>query len=107
MPDYLPLLLIFIGGSILTAGDIVMKKWVASSQPLWFVTGMILYVVGLVFLAYSYKYKNIAVASTIFVIFNIITLAIVSWFCFKEALTPLQAIGIALGIGAVLFLESA
>lgn len=61
----------------------------------------------MVFLSLSYRYKNIAVASTMLVIFNIITLAIVSWLYFKEALTPMQLIGIGLGIASVIFLELA
>ncbi|MEI7558347.1 MAG: hypothetical protein WCJ45_06135 [bacterium] len=63
--------------------------------------------VAMVFLSLSYRYKNIAVASTMLVIFNIITLAIVSWLYFKEALTPMQLIGIGLGIASVIFLELA
>lgn len=107
MTQYLPLILLFIGGSILTIGDIVMKKWVLNSATPIFITGMAIYLVGMIFLAHSFKYKNIAAASTIFVIFNIITLSIVSWFYFKETLTPLQLIGIALGISSIVFLELA
>ncbi|KKP80183.1 MAG: hypothetical protein A2271_03800 [Candidatus Moranbacteria bacterium RIFOXYA12_FULL_35_19] len=104
---YLPFIILFVGGSILTIGDILMKKWVVNNSIPLFITGLGIYLVGLIFLAISFKYKNIAVASTIFVIFNIITLSIVSWFYFKETLTPFQLIGIALGISSILFLELA
>lgn len=107
MTQYLPITLLFIGGIILTIGDVVMKKWVTNDNMSLFIAGMIIYLFGLLFLAYSYKYKNIAVASTIFVIFNIITLSIVSWFYFKESLTLLQLVGIFLGICSVLLLELA
>jgi len=63
--------------------------------------------IGLLFLAQSFKYKNIAVASTIFVIVNVITLSIVSWLYFKETLTPFQIIGIILGLSSIIFLELA
>ncbi len=107
MTQYLPFILLFVGGSVLTVGDIVMKKWVVNNNIFLFVGGLAIYLVGLVFLAYSFKYKNIATASTIFVIFNIITLSIVSWFYFKETLSAVQLIGIALGIFSILFLELA
>ncbi len=107
MMHYLPFIILFVGGSILTIGDILMKKWVVNNSIPLFITGLGIYLVGLIFLAISFKYKNIAVASTIFVIFNIITLSIVSWFYFKETLTPFQLIGIALGISSILFLELA
>ena len=105
MTPYIPFILLFIGGSVLTIGDVVMKKWVVNNNGFLFVGGLIIYLIGLVFLAYSFKYKNIAVASTIFVIFNVITLSLVSWFYFKETLTPFQIIGILLGLGSIIFLE--
>lgn len=107
MIHYLPFLLLFIGGSVLTLGDIVMKKWVNNNDFMLFVVGLLIYLVGLIFLAYSYRYKNIAVASSIFVVCNIVTLAFVSWFYFHETLTPIQMGGIILGIGSVVLLEIA
>jgi len=105
MIQYLPFILLFIGGSVLTIGDIVMKKWIANNNTNLFIIGLGIYLIGLIFLAHSFKYKNIAVASTIFVIFNVITLSIVSWFYFKETLTPFQVIGIFLGLSSIIFLE--
>lgn len=107
MTHWLPLLLLFVGGSVLTIGDIVMKKWVQTNAWNVFIGGLAIYLVGLIFCDLSYKYKNVAVASTIFVIFNVITLSIVSWVYFKEPLVPLQLVGIALGIGAILCMEFA
>jgi len=105
MPHYLPFIILFIGGCVLTIGDIFMKKWVINNNFFIFITGLAIYLVGLIFLAYSFKFKNIAVASTIFVICNVITLSIISWLYFKEALTPLQIVGIILGLSSILFLE--
>ena len=107
MIEFLPFILLFIGGSILTIGDIIMKKWVMSNDLYLFISGLFIYMIGMIFLAYSFKYKNIAVASTIFVLFNVITLSIVSWLYFKETLSTTQLIGIAFGIISILFLELA
>lgn len=78
---------------------------VNSSSWMFYAAGLATYLIGLIFLAQSYKFKNIAIASIIFVIFNIATLSFVSWIYFKETLSPLQIIGIILGIIAVVLLE--
>ena len=101
------IIILFLGGSILTIGDIVMKKWVLSNSLGTFILGLSIYLIGLVFLAFSFKFKNIAVASTIFVIFNVVTLSLVSFFYFKEVISPLQILGIFVGIIAIIVLELA
>jgi multidrug transporter EmrE-like cation transporter len=100
-------ILLLIGGIVLTVGDIVMKKWVTSHSYVFYIVGLVIYLVGLNFLAQSFKYKNIAVASVIFVIFNVVTLSLVSWLYFKETLSPLQILGIAVGICSIVILELA
>ena len=99
--------LLLIAGIITTAGDIIMKKWVVSSNYYWYVIGLIIYMIGTVFLVQTYKYKNIAVASIIYVIFNVVALIFVSWFFYKEKLSGMQMIGILLGIISVTILELA
>jgi multidrug transporter EmrE-like cation transporter len=101
------LILLLIGGIILTLGDLFMKKWVNTNSTLFYIVGLAVYLVGLNFLAHSFKYKNIAVASVIFVIFNVVTLSLVSYFYFKETLSPLQIIGICVGITSIIILELA
>ena len=105
MTSYFPFLLLLAGGSILTIGDIVMKKWVINQHLFIFIIGLFIYLIGLIFLSYSFKFKNIAVASTIFVLCNVITLSLVSWLYFKEPLSSCQIIGIFFGITTILFLE--
>jgi len=103
----LVIILLLLGGIILTIGDIFMKKWVNTNLHIFYFVGLAIYLIGLNFLAQSFKFKNIAVASMIFIIFNIITLSIVSWFYFKETLSPLQITGMIFGIIAVIILELA
>ncbi len=105
--NYIGLILVLIGGIILTAGDVLMKKWVGTNNYLFYVLGMLIYIIGLNFLVQSYKYKNIAVASLILVLFNVITLSIFSWLYFKETLSIAQIIGIILGLISVTVLELA
>lgn len=101
------IILLLIGGLILTVGDIFMKKWVNTNAYLFYFIGLATYLIGLNFLAQSFKFKNIAVASVIFVIFNVVTLSIVSWLYFKETLSPLQITGMIIGIIAIIVLELA
>lgn len=100
-----PLVLLFIGGVILTVGDIFMKKWIGSSHAYWYAAGLILYILGMNFLAQSFRYKNIAVASVIFVIFNVVTLSLFSWLYFKEKISFMEMSGMALGLLSIVILE--
>ena len=99
------MILLLAGGIILTVGDFLMKKWVNTNSYLFYIIGMAVYLIGLNFLAQSFKFENIAVASVIFVIFNVVTLSLVSWFYFKETLSNLQIAGIVVGLIAVVLLE--
>lgn len=101
----LPFSLILAGAIIDTIGDVVMKTWIVSGRKTVFIIGLLIYLVGLVFLAESYKGEKIPVASIIFVVLNVVILTLVSWLYFKESLNSLQIIGILLGITSVVVLE--
>lgn len=101
------IVLLLIGALIDTSGDIIMKKWASGGNYWIFASGLAVYLIGLVFLAFSYKYENIAVASIIFVIMNVVLLSVFTWIYFKEPLTGFQITGIILGIVAIVFLEYA
>ena len=105
--QHIALIIIFCGGVILTAGDIILKKWIETNKSLFYVIGILIYIVGLNFLAQSFKFKNIAVASVMMVIINVIILSIFSWLYFKETLSIYQIIGIILGLAAITILEFA
>jgi len=99
------LLLVLFGGLILTIGDIFMKQWTYTNNRITFMIGLFTWIVGLVFLAFSFKYKNIGIASLIFSLSNVITLTLFGWLYYKDILTLNQIIGIILGIIAVIILE--
>jgi multidrug transporter EmrE-like cation transporter len=103
--NYLAIIILAIGGILLTIGDLIMKKWVISNSWAVYVLGMVFYLFGLNFLAFSFKFKNIAVASVIFVLFNVFSLLLFSYFYFKEGLSTFEIIGMILGITAIVFLE--
>lgn len=98
-------MLLVIGGAVLTAGDIVLKKWTIVNRWSLYTLGMVLYLIGLNFLVASFKYKNIAAASVLLVVVNVVTLLAVSWFYFKEKISVMQLVGITLALIAVVILE--
>ena len=100
-----PLLLLIIGGSILTVGDILFKFYAESQRFPLYAFGIFTYVIGLLFLVQTFKTENIATASAIFVIANILTLLAVSHFYFHEQISVLQTVGLILAIIAIFFLE--
>lgn len=93
------------GGIILTIGDIVLKKWVTTSYNFFYILGIFLYFISMNFLAQSYKYEDVAVASMMMIIFNIITLTLVGYFVFKENITVFEIAGIFLGMASIFLLE--
>jgi len=105
--NFIALGLLAAGGLILTIGDLFMKEWIVTNKSWIYIIGIIFYLAGMNFLAFSFKYKNIAVASVIFVLINIITLLIFSYFYFHEKLSGLEIAGVALGIAAIVLLELA
>lgn len=105
--NFFALALLAIGGLIVTIGDLFMKEWVIANKSWIYLGGMIFYLIGMNFLAFSFKYKNIAVAPVIFILINVITLIAFSYFYFQEKLSGLEIAGILLGITAIVMLELA
>jgi multidrug transporter EmrE-like cation transporter len=100
-----PVILLFIGGIVLTIGDILAVRWVHGGQLYLYALVLILYFIGMVFLIASYKTEDIAVASTILVIFNVIILFVVGVVWFNEIITIKKVVGVLLCFVAVILLE--
>ena len=102
------MVLLVLGGITLTAGDIVFKFWIERSLPylsVWYMSGLMLYIASLVFLVESFRSENIAVASVILVLLNIVFLALFSYFYFGDKLTLLQMLGLVLALLSISLLE--
>jgi len=98
------IILLFVGGLALTVGDLFAGKYIKSKTKLLYALVMFFYVVGLTFLIFSYKYENIAIASIIMEIFNVVTLTIAGRFLFKENITKTELCGIVVGLLAITIL---
>lgn len=97
--------LTLFGGIILTIGDILAKEWVKNNQPIYFFWTLGIYLSALCLLILSYRYENIAVASILLVVFNIIILSLLSHFYFHEPLSLFQVLGIIAGLICIFLLE--
>ena len=96
---------LIIGGILLTCGDLFMKSWAVTDKYFNYGIGILFWVIGSLFLAWTYKFKNMAVATIIYIFINVATLLLVSWIYYKEPLTAKQMIGVGLGLTSLFLLE--
>jgi drug/metabolite transporter (DMT)-like permease len=98
----IPILILFLSGLILTAGDLIFKTWVekgSGMHSILYVLGIITYLAGTMLLVESYKHDiNIVSAGIIQILFNTIILLIFTYFYFHEPLTAVQITGVVLGV---------
>lgn len=99
------LIYITIGALFDTFSHLLMKSWASGNSKLYFAAGMLFYVVGLSFLAYSFTFKNIVIAAVVFLILNVTLLSIVNWLVYSEALSHKEIAGLCLGIMAIVLFE--
>ena len=99
--NYLPFIILFISGLVLTVGDLIFKSWALKGMgySLFYVFGILTYLIGSLLLVESYKYDvNIVVAGIIQILLNTIILVAFTYFYFHEPLTTKQIIGIILAV---------
>lgn len=95
-----------IAGAIFDAfGDVLMKNWVINSSKFHFISGMVFYVIGLSFLAYSFTFKNMVVASVLFLVFNVLFLSLVNWLHFNETLNSREVLALSFGLVTIVLFE--
>ena len=99
------LALLFAGGCLLTIGDIFQKEWIIRNNYWLFWIGILLYTMGGILLAICYRYKNMATATMIYIIFNVVTLVIISWLWYDEKLDMIAILGLVLGMVSVGLME--
>lgn len=85
--------------------DIFLKKWALENRNLLLITGLIIYFIGTVFWAISLKYDFLSKAISIFTVLNLIIIVLVGIIIFKEDLSLINKIGIALGVISVILIE--
>ncbi len=97
---------LFLAGCLLTVGDICQKESTLRHSTILFIAGICIWTLSTVILAYSYAFRNMAVATLLYVIFNILTLLIISWLWYNEPLNIKSLLGMTMGLLAIYLLES-
>jgi len=85
--------------------DILFKKWSIENKNILLAIGLIIYIVGTLFWAFSLKYGLLSKAAAIFTVLNLIILVLVGVIYFKENLSLINKVGIALGIVSIILIE--
>ena len=85
--------------------DILFKKWATDSKNSLLYVGLLIYLIGTIFWAFSLKYGYLSKAISIFTILNLIIIVLVGILYFKENLSLINRIGIGLGILSVILIE--
>ena len=85
--------------------DFFLKKWSLENKNLLLFIGLLIYLIGTTFWAFSLKYEFLSKAISIFSILNLIAVVLVGVLIFKEDLTLINKIGIGLGIISIVLLE--
>jgi multidrug transporter EmrE-like cation transporter len=85
--------------------DIMFKKWATENKNLLMVGGLFIYLAGTVIWAYSMRYNLFSKAVSIFSILNFIAAILVGVILFKEDLSLINKIGIALGLASIVLIE--
>ena len=76
--------MLIFGGILLTCGDVFLKYWSLKDKWWMFAGAMLIYLFGVALLGITFKSRNLAVASTIMVMVNSLTLVLVSVFYFNK-----------------------
>ena len=102
---YIFLILITLAVALEVPADVLFKKWSLGSKSWWLIIGLVIYMIGTTFWAYSLKYGHLSKAISIFTILNLVILVLVGVFIFKEDLSLTNKIGIILGIIGIILIE--
>lgn len=98
--------LILVGLGLVT-GDLLMKHWIVSGAsfrnlPLAvYLSALVVYCGSLTAYAYQLRTMNFGIATIIPILINVIVVALISFFYYKEAISIYQSLGILLAVIAI------
>jgi multidrug transporter EmrE-like cation transporter len=97
--------LIAVAVSLEIVADILFKSWSVSNKHLILILGLTIYTIGTLFWAFSLRYEYLSKAITLFTILNLVVISLVGILYYKEDLSMINKIGIALGVLSVILIE--
>lgn len=93
-------------GVLLTVGDITLRAWFVTQTGPGFWLTLVVYAMGLLCMMMSCFGQNIAVAGIVAVLLNSLGYIAISYWWWGDTISAREALGIALGLVAVLVLET-
>lgn len=98
---------VLLGGLLLTAGDVVIKYWIANAEHpgMLFGAGYALYLIGVLCMIMSFFGQNIALATMAAILVNVISLTLVSSWIFNESVSVLGYLGLGIAFVALGLIE--
>jgi len=88
------------------AGDVFFKHWAETEKRFILGIGFALYALGSVLWAWSLKFEDLSKAGTLFMLLNVVCIAVVGVVIFKERLSAMNVAGIALAMVSIYLLEA-
>jgi multidrug transporter EmrE-like cation transporter len=98
--SFLVNLSLLFGGILLTCGDLMMKAWSVSNKRSSYILGVIFWALASLFIAWTYKHKNMVVITVLYILVNVGALMIINSIHYHESLNIKQYIGIVFGLVA-------
>ena len=86
-------------------GDFLFKKWSIGSESNLLYVGLATYFAGSIFWAISLKYEYLSRAISTFTILNLVIVSMVGIMYFKEDLSLINKVGMALGVLSIILVE--
>lgn len=100
-----PIVWALLAGFILTGADIVFRYWQDTPWRGGFWVALGIYTVGVMCMMFTFFGKNIAIATMLTVLINMISYLVVAYFIFGDTLSPIKLFGLGLGLIAIFVLE--
>jgi small multidrug resistance pump len=97
--------LIAVAVAFEVVGDVFFKRWSIEGKNVLLAVGLLIYFIGTVFWAVSLKYEYLSKAISVFTVMNLVIVALVGMIYFKEDLSSINKLGIALGVLSVILIE--
>ena len=97
--------MIILAVALEVIADIFLKKWSIENKNSLLILGLGIYLIGTIFWAFSLKYEFLSKAVSIFTVLNLILVVLVGVLIFKEDLSTINKIGIALGAISIVLIE--
>jgi len=102
---YIAIILPTIVAILEIIADILFKEWAIHAKKIPLFSGIILYVLATFAWAFSLKYQGLVRAVLIFGIITATVAILIGIFIYKEQASPLNILGIILGIISIILLE--